>query len=206
MIRYARCLGILSALTAGLAFAQPPQAPTAPMAPQSPAAPPAPGAPPPPPRASRPPIERAFQAGPPGRWWTNPEVARKLALTADQQKRMDETFQQHRLKLIDLHASLQREEAVMEPMVEADQPDQPKLLAQIDKVAEARAELEKANARMLLAIRMVLTPEQWKKLDADGPARGSGPDGHMGPHGRAPMPPPPPATGPGGGGEPQEER
>jgi len=34
-----------------------------------------------------------------------------------------------------------------------------------DKVADARAALEKANARMLLGIRQVLTPEQWSMLN-----------------------------------------
>ena len=50
----------------------------------------------------------------------------------------------------------------MEPLVRADQPNEAKILAQIDKVAQARAELEKANARYLLALRSKLTPDQWK--------------------------------------------
>jgi TonB family protein len=40
-------------------------------------------------------------------------------------------------------------------------------VAQIDKIAQARAELEKANARMLLGIRRVMTADQWQKLKAD---------------------------------------
>jgi hypothetical protein len=35
----------------------------------------------------------------------------------------------------------------------------------------ARAELEKANARMLLGIRRLLTPEQWNKIKAEAPQR-----------------------------------
>ena len=46
--------------------------------------------------------------GPAGKWWDNPELARRLNLTAEQQKKMDEVFQQHRLRLIDLHAALER--------------------------------------------------------------------------------------------------
>ena len=46
-----------------------------------------------------------------------------------------------------------------------------KVLAQIDRIAQARAELEKANARMLLGLRGVLTLDQWKKLQAEGPSR-----------------------------------
>jgi Spy/CpxP family protein refolding chaperone len=88
---------------------------------------------------------------------------------------MDEIFQQHRLKLIDLNASLQKEEAILEPLVEADQPDESKIVAQIDRVAQSRAELEKANARMLLGIRRVLNPDQWKKLQAEAPRGGPGP-------------------------------
>ncbi|HET9318191.1 MAG TPA: periplasmic heavy metal sensor, partial [Bryobacteraceae bacterium] len=92
-----------------------------------------------------------------------------------------EVFQQSRLKLIDLNASLQKEEVILEPLVGADQPDESKILPQIDRVAQARAELEKANARMLLGIRRVLTPEQWKKLRAEERSRpGMGP-GHR-PH------------------------
>ena len=115
-------------------------------------------------------MERAFH-GPPGRWWTDPALVQKLGLTADQQKRIDTEFQQSRLKLIDLSAALQKEEAIMEPLLEADRPDESQVLAQIDRVAQARAELEKANARMLLGFRSVLTQDQWKKLQAEDPPR-----------------------------------
>ena len=42
-------------------------------------------------------------------------------------------------------------------------------LSQIDKVAQARAELEKANARMLLELRGQLNHEQWLKLQSERP-------------------------------------
>jgi Spy/CpxP family protein refolding chaperone len=126
--------------------------------------------------------------GPPGRWWDDPDFVKKLSLSDDQQKKMDEIFNSSRLKLIDLFAAVQKEEAIMEPLVAADPPDENKLLQQIDRVAQARAELEKANARMLLGIRRQLSHEQWRKLKAErppmhGPGRpgnergGPGPDG-----------------------------
>ncbi len=118
-------------------------------------------------RPNRPPMERAFHAGPPGRWWTDPALVQKLGLTADQQKRIDTLFQQNRLKLIDLSAGVQKEEATLEPLLEADRPDESQVLAQIDRIAQARAELEKANARMLLGFRGVLTLDQWKRLQAE---------------------------------------
>ncbi len=119
-------------------------------------------------------MERGFRGSPPGRWWSDPALVDRLGLTADQQKRIDAQFQQSRLKLIDLSASLQKEEAILEPLLEADPPEESKILLQIDRIAQARAELEKANARMLLGFRAVLSQDQWKKLQAErqGPRRG----------------------------------
>ncbi|MDQ6706320.1 MAG: Spy/CpxP family protein refolding chaperone [Acidobacteriota bacterium] len=117
----------------------------------------------------RPPMERGFRPGPGGRWWTDPALVEKLGLTADQQKRIDDLFQQSRLKLIDLSAAVQKQEAVLDPLLSADRPDESKVLVQIDRIAQARAELEKANARMLLGFRNVLSPEQWKKMQSETP-------------------------------------
>ncbi len=115
------------------------------------------------------PPDRPPHGGPPGRWWDNPDMVKKLGMTNDQVKKMDDIFQQMRFKLIDLNGALRKEEATLEPLMETDRPDDAKLLPQIDRVANARAELEKANARLLLSIRHVLTPEQWKKLQAEDP-------------------------------------
>ena len=98
------------------------------------------------------------------RWWRAPQMVEKLSLTPEQQKKMDDVFQQSRVKLIDLGASLDKEEVALEPLVSADHPDADKIRAQISRVAEARSELEKANANMLLGLRLLLTPEQWRKL------------------------------------------
>jgi periplasmic protein CpxP/Spy len=116
--------------------------------------------------AGPPPMERAFHAGGPGRWWNDPKAAQQLGITDDQKKKMDDIFQQHRLKLIDLKAALEKQETIMQPLIEADQQDENKIISQIDAIAQARAELEKANARMLFEIRQTLTPDQWKKLRA----------------------------------------
>ena len=131
----------------------------------------------------RPPMERAFGAqGDHGRWWNNPRMVAELKLTDEQRKSMDDILLTHREKLIDLHASLQKAELELEPLMKDDQPNEGKILAQIDRVAQARAELEKANARFLLAIRGRLTPEQWTQVQAlrdqrGQQGRGWGPDG-----------------------------
>lgn len=128
---------------------------------------------PPPMEGRRPPMERAFHLGPPGRWWNNSSFAKDLRLTDDQQKKMEGVFEDNRPRLTDMFGALRKEESHMEPLLSADQPDEAKILAQIDRVAQARAELEKANARMLLGMRRILTQDQWKKLKAEDPGRHS---------------------------------
>jgi periplasmic protein CpxP/Spy len=152
-------------IAAGIAVAQPALSLTAGASSSQDDEPPGP----PPMRPHRGPINSAM--GPRGKWWSDPATAQRLGLTADQQKRMDEIFQESRLKLIDLSAALRKQEAILEPLLAADRPDETKILSQIDSIAQARVELEKANARMLLGIRNVLTPDQWKRLQAESPRR-----------------------------------
>jgi Spy/CpxP family protein refolding chaperone len=101
-----------------------------------------------------------------GKWWTNPLVIRRIGLTDDQQKRVEQVYQQSRLRLIDLRAALEKEEAQLDPLLAAEHPQEGPVLAQIDRVAAARAELEKATARMLFGFRLVLTAEQWQELQS----------------------------------------
>jgi protein CpxP len=145
-------LAIIGVVLAGSAFAQDPGAP-------------GPGGPGPGMASRRPPFERAFGGhGYEGRWWNNPKMAEQLKLTDEQRKTFDDILQQHRATLIDLRANLEKTELALEPMINSDQPNENSILEQIDKVAQARAELEKANARYLLAIRSKLTPDQWKQV------------------------------------------
>ena len=101
---------------------------------------------------------------PPGRWWKDAEVVKTIGLSDAQVQKIEQIFQDSRMKLVDIHANLQKEEIKLEPLLEADNPDESAVLGAIDRITAARANLEKANAQMAFAIRRVLTPEQWKKL------------------------------------------
>ncbi len=101
---------------------------------------------------------------PPGMWWKNPDVVARLALTPDQQKRMDEIFRQSRIQLVDLKATLEKEQINLEPLLNQNPPDEARTLGEISKIADLRADLEKANAKMLLGLRGVLTADQWTKV------------------------------------------
>jgi protein CpxP len=164
---------------------------------------------------NRPPMERAF--GPMGAgargWWNNPRMIERLKLTDDQRKAMDGILLQHREKLIDLRANLEKAELALQPLMGADTPNDSAITAQIDKVVQSRADLERANARFLLAIREKLTADQWKQIQTTQQDRGFGGrrDGDRGDRPgqgfrRQPPPnqqqaPPPPANAPGPGEE-----
>lgn len=134
-----------------------------------------------------------------GKWWKNSELVQRIGLTDAQSQQIEKIFQEHRLQLIDLHAGLEKQEALLEPMMESDRPDEAQVNSQIDRIAQARGALEKSNAQMLLGVRRVLSVEQWKKLHQgmgemhrmgprrDGPG-GDGPRGGV--PGRVPTKPP----------------
>ena len=115
----------------------------------------------------RPPMERALGAnGNQGRWWNNPRMVEQLKLTDEQRKSMDAIFYQHRETLVDLRGAVEKAELEMEPLMRDDKPNEKQIAAQIDKVAQARADLEKANAHFLFELRGKLTPEQWTQVQA----------------------------------------
>jgi Spy/CpxP family protein refolding chaperone len=149
----------------------------------------------------RPPFNRAM-GGQMGRWWNNPRMVERLKLTDTQRQAMDQIWYQHREKLIDLQANLQRAELAMQPLMSADQPNRAAMEAQIDKIVGARADLERANARFLLDIRMKLTADQWKGLKdvrSERMMQRGGPGARMWrqqPGGQAPPPASAPATPP----------
>jgi Spy/CpxP family protein refolding chaperone len=101
-----------------------------------------------------------------GRWWKNADVVRELSLTEAQVSEIEQTFLEHRLKLIDLRAALDKHVVLLQLLMDADRPDEAKIAAQLELVLAARARLEKTQAMMVLAVHRLLSPEQWRRLEA----------------------------------------
>jgi Spy/CpxP family protein refolding chaperone len=106
-----------------------------------------------------------MQLGPPGRWWDDPAFASDLHLRPEQQTRMDAIFAQNKSVLFARFDSLRQEERQLATISRGANIDEHALFAQIDRVSQARAELEKANAHMLLLLRHELTADQVTALD-----------------------------------------
>ncbi len=78
---------------------------------------------------------------------------------------MDDVFGANRENLLKLYKNLQQEESGLAKTIRAKDLDEGQIFQQIDRVTEARAELEKAQVHMSLQIRKELTTEQSAKLD-----------------------------------------
>ncbi len=106
-----------------------------------------------------------LQLGPPGRWWDDKKFAKSLGLNGDQQKRMDAVFGQNRDALVSRYQNAQIAESRLEALTRVAKPSESALFAEIDHVAQARADLEKAMTHYLLQLRDEMTPDQITKLD-----------------------------------------
>ncbi len=106
-----------------------------------------------------------LQLGPPGRWWDDKHFAKDLKLRPDQQRRMDVIFETNRPALLNRLGAVQQEEGRMETLVHARNPEEASLNAQIDRVWQARADLEKAKTHYLLQIRQEMDTDQLTRLE-----------------------------------------
>jgi Spy/CpxP family protein refolding chaperone len=106
-----------------------------------------------------------LQLGLGGRWWDDHGTVRKLNLNPDQQRHMDTIFEANKPTLINLYTNYQREELNLANLSHADLQDETKVFAAIDRVSQARTDLEKENAHILLQIRQQLDPQQLDTLD-----------------------------------------
>jgi Spy/CpxP family protein refolding chaperone len=106
-----------------------------------------------------------LQLGLGGRWWDDHGTVRKLKLNTDQQRHMDTIFEANKPTLINLYTNLQREELNLANLSRTDLQDETKVFAAIDRVSQARTDLEKENAHYLLQIRQQLDPHQLDTLD-----------------------------------------
>jgi len=143
-----------------------------------------------------------------GKWWQNSDIAKKLQLSDDQIGQLDQRFYDHKVKLIDYGAEMEKQDLKLQTLLDADVPNEGQVESQVDQVLTARGQLEREYTLMNLDLRKVLSLDQWRQLKAIRPDTGM--MGHKmlfmqkefktGPG----MPPPPdglPPLPPGPGGE-----
>jgi Spy/CpxP family protein refolding chaperone len=136
-----------------------------------------------------------FQMRVPGphKWWKDSETVKQLQLTDGQATQIEQAFTDSKMRLIDMVATLQKEELKLETLINADQPNENAVSNQVDQVVQARGKLEKEHAMMMLSIRRLLSADQWKKLQSVEGGMGFGHRMFVRRfHGPPPQGPPPP--------------
>jgi Spy/CpxP family protein refolding chaperone len=107
-----------------------------------------------------------LQLGPPReKWWDDNSFAKKLKLRPEQQTRMDAIFDQNKGALFSRLQGLEQAEAQMDEITRSRNLDESALFTQIDRVAQARADLEKAKTHMLLQLRKEMDADQIDRLE-----------------------------------------
>src|SRR5438477_11353677 len=110
-----------------------------------------------------------------GKWWQNSEIAKKLQLNDGQISQLDQIFYEHKLKLIDYGAEMEKQDLKLQTLLDADVPNDGQVEAQVDQVLAARGKLEREFTLMNLDLRKVLSLDQWRQLKSiRGQDRGFG--------------------------------
>ena len=89
-----------------------------------------------------------------------------LGLTADQQKKVAVIHERAQRQMIQQQADLRIATMDLQQLMRAETPDRTKIDAQIDKLAQMRAGMQKSRTATLLEVRALLTPDQLKKCQA----------------------------------------
>lgn len=109
-----------------------------------------------------------------GKWWRDAEISKKLQLSENQITQLDQTFYDHRMKLIDYGAEMEKQDLKLQTLLDADAPNEGEIGSQVDLVLAARGKLEREYTFMNLDLRKVLSLDQWKQLKGIRSERGVG--------------------------------
>lgn len=101
---------------------------------------------------------------PPGKWWKRPRVVESLALTPEQQEKLEATFSKNRRAFIDLKADVEKRQLDLEELLAKKGTDSKKIADATDALEQARGRLNKARTMMIVEMKATLTDEQWKKI------------------------------------------
>ena len=96
------------------------------------------------------------------KWWQDESFQKRLGLTAEQSRRIDNVFQSAQPELRRSKRQLDALEEELSRLVAG--ADEAALVRQVDRVEGMRSELNKARTLMLLRIQRILSPEQQTTL------------------------------------------
>ena len=102
---------------------------------------------------------------PPGKWWENPRFVNHIGLTDEQQDQIRGIVFKHARRMIDLKADVDKAGLDLVGTVDQQDFDPAPVRAAYAVFQTARQKLENERFEMLLEVRLVLTYEQWQKIE-----------------------------------------
>jgi len=100
------------------------------------------------------------------RWWHKPEIVEKLALTADEQTKLDELALESQRELIDLRSKVQRQELELDAILDQGDFDRSACLDQFDKLVDARSEVATERFNFHVEVRDLLGLDRYRLFRA----------------------------------------
>jgi Spy/CpxP family protein refolding chaperone len=102
---------------------------------------------------------------PPGKWWEDQRLVSRIGLTEEQQEQIRDVVFEHARRMIDLKADVDKAGLDLASSVDQKIFDPVPVRAAYANFQTARQKLENERFEMLLAVRQVLTYEQWQKIE-----------------------------------------
>jgi len=101
---------------------------------------------------------------PPGKWWEDQRLVNHIDLAEEQQEQIRGLVYEHAKVMIDLNADVKRAGLDLAEVVDREDFDPMPVRSAFAVFQTARQKLENERFEMLLAVRQVLTAEQWRKI------------------------------------------
>jgi Spy/CpxP family protein refolding chaperone len=102
---------------------------------------------------------------PPGRWWENERLIEHIGLSEEQQAQIRDIVYERARRMIDLKAAVEKAGLDLRASVDQKEFDPAPVRDAHARFQTARQKLESERFEMLLAVRQVLTYEQWQKIE-----------------------------------------
>ena len=102
---------------------------------------------------------------PPGRWWESQRLIEHIGLSDEQQAQIRDIVYEYARRMIDLKAAVDKAGLDLRSSVDQEDFDPARVRDAHARFQTARQKLESERFEMLLAVRQVLSYEQWQKLE-----------------------------------------
>ena len=101
---------------------------------------------------------------PAGKWWNNPQASKKLNLTDDDQKKLNDQYIESRRQLIDLKSAVEKERFELENLLEKREINETEIMNQFRKLEDTRTGLAAERLRFIIQARKILGYDRFQTL------------------------------------------